>query len=76
MCNSGIHCLKSVSNRSFSGPYYPAFGLAFVSLRIQSKCGIRTRETPITDLFYAVIVFYFKYSKLKVPNYMSNKNGQ
>ena len=45
------HCLKSVRIRSFSGPYFPAFGLNMerysVSLRIQSACGkIRTRKTP------------------------------
>ena len=53
------HCLKSVCIRSFSGPYFPAFGLNTgrycVSLRIQSECGkIWTRETPNTDTFYAM----------------------
>ena len=46
--------------RSYSGPYFPAFGLNTerysVSLHIQSECGkIRTRITPNTDTFYAVI---------------------
>ena len=51
-----IHrCMKSVRIRSFSGPYFPAFGLIFVSLRIQSKCGkIRTGKTPNTYAFHAV----------------------
>ena len=25
--NSGSHCVKSVLIRSYSGPYFPAFGL-------------------------------------------------
>ena len=59
---SVIHCAKSVRIRSFSGPYFPAFGLNTerygVSVRIQSECGkIRTRKTPNTDTFYAVILF-------------------
>ena len=55
-----LHCVKSVRIRSFSGPYFPAFGLNTerygVSLHIQSECGkIRTRKTPITDTFHAVL---------------------
>ena len=42
------HCVKSVHIRSFSSPYFPAFGLNTerygVSLRIQSECEkIQTR---------------------------------
>ena len=53
------HCLKSVRFRSFSGQYFPAFGLNteryFISLCIQSGCGkIQTRKIPNTDTFYAV----------------------
>ena len=53
------HCVKSVFIQSYSGPYFPAFGLNTerygVSLRIQSECGkIRTRITPNTDTFHAV----------------------
>ena len=49
--------------RSFSGPYFPAFGLNTeryeVSLRIQSECGkIRTRKTPNKDIFYAVTISF------------------
>ena len=56
---SNTHCVKSVRIRSFSSPYFPAFGLNTerygVSLRIQSECGkIRTRKTPNTDTFHAV----------------------
>ena len=55
-----LHCVKSVLIRSFSGLYFPAFGLITerygVSLRIQSECGkIRTRKTPNTDIFHAVL---------------------
>ena len=57
---SKIHCVKSVCIRSYSGPYFPAFGVNTerygVSLRIQSECGkIWTRKTPNTDTFHAVI---------------------
>ena len=42
--NLGIyHCVKSVRIRSFTGSYFPAFGLNTekysVSIRIQSECG-------------------------------------
>ena len=52
---------KRCQFRSYSGLYFPAFGLNTerysVSLRIQSKCGkIRTRITPNTDTFRAVNV--------------------
>ena len=53
------HCVKSVRIRSYSGPYFPAFGLNTegyeVSFRVQSKCGkIQIRITPTKDTFYAV----------------------
>ena len=53
------HCVKSVRIRSYSGPYFPAFGLNTerygVSLRIQSECGkMRTTITLNTDTFHAV----------------------
>ena len=58
------HCMKRVRIRSFSGPYFLAFGLnpdrytshlSSVSLRIQSKCGkIRTGKTPNMDTFHRV----------------------
>ena len=64
-------CLKSVRIRSFSGPYFPPFGLNTerysVSLRIHFKSRkIRTRKTPNTDTFYAVYLFQFK-AQLNVP---------
>ena len=53
------HCVKSVSIRSFSGPYFPPFRVNAekygLSPHIQSKCGIiRTRKTPNTFTFHAV----------------------
>ena len=54
-----LHCVKSVRIQSYSGPYFPAFGLNTkrysVSIRIQIECGkIQTRITPNKDSFYAV----------------------
>ena len=53
------HCVKSVRIRSYSGPYFPAFGLNKarygVSLRVQSEYGKkRTRITPNTNTFHSV----------------------
>ena len=54
------HYVKSVRISSYSGPYFPAFGLNTerygVSLRIESECGkMRTRITRNTDTFHVVI---------------------
>ena len=56
-----LHYVKSDRIQSYSGPYFPSFGLnterCSVSLRGQSKCEkIRTRITPSTDTFYNVPV--------------------
>ena len=56
---NSCHCVKSVLIQSFSGPYFPTFGLNMerysVSLYIQSEYRkIRTRKNPNTDTFYAV----------------------
>ena len=53
------HCLRCVRIWSYSGSYFPAFGLNteryLVFLRIQSKCGkIQTRITPNTGTFCTV----------------------
>ena len=54
------HCVKSVRVWSYSGPFFPTFGLNTerysASLRIQSECRkkIRTWITANTDTFYAV----------------------
>ena len=50
-----LHCVKR-----YSGPHFSAFELNTerygVSVRIQSECGkMRTRITPNTDTFYAVL---------------------
>ena len=55
-----VYYVQGVSIRSFYGLYFPAFGLnteAYsVSLHIQSERGkIRTRKTPNTDTFHAVV---------------------
>ena len=55
-----MHCVKSVRFRRYSGAHFPAFRLNTerysISLRIQSTCGkMRTRITPNTDTFYAVM---------------------
>ena len=57
------HCVKSVRIRSYSGRYFPAFGLNTerygVSLCIQSECGkMRTRIAPNMDTSYAANVKY------------------
>ena len=55
-------CVKSNRIQSYSGPYFPAFGLnterCRVSLGILSECELmRTRITPNTDTFYAAIIY-------------------
>ena len=55
-----LHRVKSVRIWSFSGPYFPAFGLKTerygVSLRIQPECEkMRTIKTPNKDIFHAVL---------------------
>ena len=55
---------ESVRIRSYSGPYFPAFGLnterCSVSIRIQSECGKgRTKITPNTDTSYAMLLWMF-----------------
>ena len=56
------HCVRSVCIRSYSGPYFHAFGLNMerygVSLRIQSEYAkIGTRITPNKETFHVVHVF-------------------
>ena len=51
--------VESICIWSFSGPYFPAFGLNTerysVFIRIQYDCGkIQVRQTPNTDTFYVV----------------------
>ena len=59
------HCVKVVRIRSYSGPYFPAFGLNTkrygASLCIHTECGkIRTRVTPNTDTFHAMYFLYIE----------------
>ena len=54
------NCVKNAPIWSYSCPHLPTFGLNTerygVSVRIQSEYGkMRTRITPNTDTFYAVI---------------------
>ena len=52
-----LDCVKSVRIRSFSDSYFPAFGLN--TDWIHCQCGnIRTRNTPNTDTFYAVLAIF------------------
>ena len=58
---SFVHYVKSFRTRSYSGPYFAAFGLNTerygVSLCIQSECGkILTRIAPNTNTFHAVVM--------------------
>ena len=57
----GINCVKSVRIRSLSGRHLPSFGRNTqryeVSFRVQSESRrMRTRKTPNTDTFHAVII--------------------
>ena len=47
-----IHCVKNVQIESFSGPYFPTYGLNIyvVNLRIQSE------KTSYLDTFHVVLV--------------------
>ena len=54
-----VICVKSIRIWSFSGPYFPTFGLNteryWTYLRIQSECRkIRTRKIPNMDTFQTV----------------------
>ena len=54
--------LKSFFVRSFSGPYFSAFGLNTeiysAYFRIQSECGkMQTRKPPNTNTFHAVCLY-------------------
>ena len=83
------HCVKSVGIRSFSGPYFPAFGLNMerygVSVHIQAECWkIWTRKSPNTDSFHAVNFYLKKFfynqlfcqNKFKFPtNYLFLRNS-
>ena len=60
--NDAVDCVKSVRIRSYSGLHFPIFGLNTerygVPLRFQSEYGkMRTRITPNTDTFHAVMVW-------------------
>ena len=54
------HYVKSVSIRSFSGPYFPVFGLN------TGKYG--PEKTPYLDTFHAVPMIYFWFSLRYMEN--------
>ena len=82
--------VKGVRIRSYSGLYFPAFGLNTesygVCLRIQSECQkIRTRITPNTDTFHAVLLSQYDkqnktnradYSQILSENVRDQKKGR
>ena len=70
--------MKSARIWSFSGPYFPTFGvnkeIYSVSFRIQSEYGkIRIRKIPNTDTFYALVIV-FKLVKLCLFKVLCKKN--
>ena len=54
MFDGVLHCVKSVCIRSFSDPYFPAFGLNMERYSVCEK--IRTRKTPNTDTFHEMLL--------------------
>ena len=65
------HCVKSVRIQNFTGQYFPKFRLNMetysVSLRIQSEIGkIRTKKTPNTNTFHAVLVSELTITTFKI----------
>ena len=62
-----IHCVKEVRIRSYFGWYFPAFGLNTEWYEVSPKCRKkRTRITPNTDTFHAVIWGYIYTLKIKI----------
>ena len=59
-----VHCVKSVCIRSFSGPYFPTFGLNTERYRIfpiqSEREKILTGEAPDTNTFHAFVVLVFE----------------
>ena len=63
-----MRCVKGVRIRSYSGPHFPGFRLnteRYEVFSIQSECRkIRTRITPNTNTFYAVMRFDYGIMRL------------
>ena len=77
-----LHCVKSVHIGSFYRSYFlSAFGLNKerygVFIRIQSEYGkTRTRKTPNTDIFHAVLSISLEYQwKYCTTSPMSTENN-
>ena len=71
MFSLSLHCVKSVRIQNFTGQYFPTFRLNMetysVSLRIQSEIGkIRTKKTPNTNTFHAVVVSELTIATFKI----------
>ena len=68
-----FHCVKSVPIRSFSGPYFPAFGLNMerysVSLRIQSECEHFSRS-----VYFCMNLFYTAECASEIEGQMKNES--
>ena len=57
-----LHCVKSVHIRSFSGPYFPAFGLItkrceYLSVFSPNAGKYAPEKTPYLDTFHVVLTF-------------------
>ena len=59
---SSNHCMEIVRIRSFSGPYFPAFGSVRYGVFSPNVGKIRTRKTPNTDTFTQWIFHSYLYN--------------
>ena len=73
-------CVKSICISSFSCPYFSAFGLNAVGYSVFGK--IRTRKSPNTNTFYAVLPYLgicsqplsiFRYCVCAIRSHPKNK---
>ena len=62
LLNGNVHCLKIVSIQSYSGMYFPTFGLNTEILCILSEYRkIQTRTTLKAETFHTVVVLKTQY---------------
>ena len=55
------HCMKSVQIRSFSGPYFPVFGLNTETYGVSPNTGkYGPEKTPYLDTFHAMLKIQIK----------------
>ena len=67
---NGTHCVKSVQMRSFSGPYFPAFGLNSNQKKhriwtLFTQCQLYSLGKEILILKYISTVFQFNMSHFR-----------